>query len=149
MKKRKSTMAKTPLGPVLQRYFCDYLIGQRDLSPRTIESYRDTFRLLLDFWERCYRIKPDDVCVEDLVVSMDLCPKKSAICLSVAPAPSIRLARLRRSTCVPPTRLRNPAWLARRNTTCQTPLRVIGLPNGAKCRTNTAVDMHAGRPYRR
>jgi hypothetical protein len=36
-------------GPLLQRYFTDYLIAQRRLSPQTLASYRDTFRLLLQF----------------------------------------------------------------------------------------------------
>ena len=47
MKTQKSAMPKIPLGPVLRRYFCEYLVSQRDLSPQTIGSYRDTFRLLL------------------------------------------------------------------------------------------------------
>lgn len=54
------------LGATLRSYFCDYLINQRDLSARTIASYRDTFRLLLGFLERRYRIKPDVVCLDDL-----------------------------------------------------------------------------------
>jgi len=66
MKTRKPAAPKTPLGPMLRGYFCEYLVSQRDLSPRTIGSYRDTFRLLLGFLERRYRIKPDVVCVEDL-----------------------------------------------------------------------------------
>jgi integrase/recombinase XerD len=66
MKAQKPAMPKIPLGPVLRRYFCEYLISQRDLSPRTIESYRDTFRLLLGFLEQRYRVKPDVVCVDDL-----------------------------------------------------------------------------------
>lgn len=57
---------KIPLGPILQRYFCEYLVSQRDLSQNTIASYRDTFRLLLEFLKRKYRIQPDQVCVEDL-----------------------------------------------------------------------------------
>jgi integrase/recombinase XerD len=40
------------LGPALQRYFCQYLISQRNLSPQTIHSYRDTFKLLIRFLER-------------------------------------------------------------------------------------------------
>jgi site-specific recombinase XerD len=62
----ESRALKIPLGPVLQRYFCEYLVSQRDLSQNTITSYRDTFRLLLDFLKRRYRIQPDRVCVEDL-----------------------------------------------------------------------------------
>jgi len=54
------------LGPALQRYFCDYLINQRQISPRTVTSYRDTFRLLLSFFERCRSRKPDDLRVRDL-----------------------------------------------------------------------------------
>jgi site-specific recombinase XerD len=66
MKAQQAAMPRIPLGSVLRRYFCDYLVSQRDLSPRTIESYRDTFRLLLKFLECRSRIKPDLVCVDDL-----------------------------------------------------------------------------------
>ena len=57
---------KVLLGPALQSYFCSYLISQRDLSQRTIRSYRDTFRLLLRFLERQVGIQPDALCVDDL-----------------------------------------------------------------------------------
>lgn len=66
MKPQQSVAAKVPLGPVIRRYFCEYLVSQRDLSPQTIASYRDTLRLLLNFLERRYRITPDAVCVDDL-----------------------------------------------------------------------------------
>ena len=66
MKHKSPATPKIPLGPVLQRYFCEYLVSQRDLSPQTICSYRDTFRLLLGFLERRHRIKPDQACVDDL-----------------------------------------------------------------------------------
>jgi site-specific recombinase XerD len=66
MRTQKATIPSVPLGPALRRYFCKYLVSQRDLSPQTIASYRDTFRLLLGFLERRYRIKPDSVCVDDL-----------------------------------------------------------------------------------
>ncbi len=39
----------TLLAPTLQAFFTQRLISQRDASPRTIASYRDTFRLLLAF----------------------------------------------------------------------------------------------------
>lgn len=54
------------LGSALQRYFCAYLINQRQLSPRTIATYRDTFKLLLAFFERCRGRKPDDLRVQEL-----------------------------------------------------------------------------------
>lgn len=61
-----STLPTVPLGSALRRYFCDYLIGQRDLSPQTINAYRDTFRLLLRFLERRYGLQPDGLRVDDL-----------------------------------------------------------------------------------
>lgn len=39
----------TLIAPTLQAFFTDRLIKQLDASPRTIESYRDTVRLLLCF----------------------------------------------------------------------------------------------------
>jgi site-specific recombinase XerD len=39
----------TPLAPLLERFFTDRLLHQRQVSPHTIASYRDTFRLLLKF----------------------------------------------------------------------------------------------------
>jgi integrase/recombinase XerD len=39
----------TMLAPVLQAFFTDKLIRQRDASPHTIKAYRDAFRLLLAY----------------------------------------------------------------------------------------------------
>jgi len=39
----------TPLAPALEAFFTDRLICQQRVSPNTIASYRDTFRLLLGF----------------------------------------------------------------------------------------------------
>jgi integrase/recombinase XerD len=54
------------LGPALQRYFCQYLISQRNLSPETIHSYRDTFKLLIRFLERQRGAMIDRMNVADL-----------------------------------------------------------------------------------
>lgn len=40
------------LPSLVERYFCDYLIKQRNASPETISSYRDAFRLFLRFSEQ-------------------------------------------------------------------------------------------------
>ena len=48
----------TLVGPLLQFFFTDYLIAQRRVSPQTIASYRDTFRLLLQFVDRETGIAP-------------------------------------------------------------------------------------------
>jgi site-specific recombinase XerD len=42
----------TLLAPVLQAFFTDRLIGQRNASAHTVAAYRDTFRLLLAFASR-------------------------------------------------------------------------------------------------
>lgn len=39
----------TPLAPTLEAFFTDRLLCQQRVSPNTIASYRDTFRLLLGF----------------------------------------------------------------------------------------------------
>jgi integrase/recombinase XerD len=39
----------TPLGATLEAFFTDRLLCQQRVSPNTIASYRDTFRLLLAF----------------------------------------------------------------------------------------------------
>jgi site-specific recombinase XerD len=66
MKQPKLLAQRHPLGVALQRYFCQYLIAQRNLSPQTISAYRDTFKLLLQFLEKRYRKKADELSVEDL-----------------------------------------------------------------------------------
>jgi site-specific recombinase XerD len=53
-----TTPAPALVGPLLQVFFTDYLIAQRRLSPQTIASYRDTFRLLLQFVHRTTGIEP-------------------------------------------------------------------------------------------
>ena len=40
---------KATLAGLLQGFFTGRLIGQRRVSPHTVASYRDTFRLLLRF----------------------------------------------------------------------------------------------------
>jgi len=40
---------EAPLAPLLERFFTQRLLQQRQASPHTIRSYRDTFRLLLRF----------------------------------------------------------------------------------------------------
>ncbi len=42
------------LGPFLQCFFADHLVNQKGASPETIASYRDTFRILLEFLQREY-----------------------------------------------------------------------------------------------
>ena len=34
---------------LIQTFFSDYLVTQRDVSLQTVKAYRDTFRLLLNY----------------------------------------------------------------------------------------------------
>lgn len=51
---------------LIQTFFCDYLINQRDVSLRTISAYRDTFRLLLNFLHKASGRRPDQLTLDDL-----------------------------------------------------------------------------------
>ena len=63
----------TLVGPLLQFFFTDYLITQRRVSPQTIASYRDTFRLLLQFVDRETGIGPTALPVASLDAGIILC----------------------------------------------------------------------------
>lgn len=43
---------------LLQGYFTNWLMRQRNASPNTVASHRDTFRLLLGFAQRILRKPP-------------------------------------------------------------------------------------------
>ena len=51
---------------LLQRFFMERLMQQRQVSPHTISSYRDTFKLLLQFAYRRLRKPPDRLAFEDI-----------------------------------------------------------------------------------
>ena len=54
------------LSALLQSFFTDRLISQRQASPHTIASYRDTFRLLLRFAQRQLKKLPSQLTLDDL-----------------------------------------------------------------------------------
>src|SRR6516164_9748261 len=54
------------LAPVLERFFTQRLMQQRQASPHTITSYRDTFRQLLKFAERTLHKPPSRLSLEEL-----------------------------------------------------------------------------------
>jgi len=54
------------LAPLLQAYFTERLARQRDASPHTIASYRDSFRLLLTFLHEQTGRPPSKLQLEDL-----------------------------------------------------------------------------------
>jgi integrase/recombinase XerD len=56
----------TSLAPTLEAYFTDRLIRQRRVSPHTIASYRDTFRLLLAYLHRTTGTPPSKLEIRDV-----------------------------------------------------------------------------------
>ena len=56
----------TAFAPLLEAFFLQRLSKQRQASPNTIASYRDTFRLLLRFAEKKLEKNPSDLLLADL-----------------------------------------------------------------------------------
>jgi integrase/recombinase XerD len=56
----------TTLSPLLQSFFSNRLMSQRQASPHTIASYRDTFRLLLTFAAERLNKPPSKLTLDDL-----------------------------------------------------------------------------------
>ena len=54
-------MKQTDFAKTLARYLTDFLPGQRNVSPNTIKSYRDTFKQYLMFMQEDQRIKPERI----------------------------------------------------------------------------------------
>ena len=51
---------------LLQQFFCQELTAQRNASPQTIASYRDAFRLLLNFVQQHTGKAPTELIFADL-----------------------------------------------------------------------------------
>lgn len=60
---------KTTFPTLVEAYFTDRLTRQRQASPNTIASHRDTFRLLLGFAQRTLKKGPSQLTIEDLTPS--------------------------------------------------------------------------------
>jgi integrase/recombinase XerD len=58
----------TSVGPLLQSFFTEYLVAQKRLSPQTVASYRDTFRLLLRSIHRDTGVGPAALTIAQLDV---------------------------------------------------------------------------------
>ena len=51
---------------LVQEFFCQRLVQQRDASSQTVSSYRDAFRLLLRYLQKTQRKQPSAVTLSDL-----------------------------------------------------------------------------------
>jgi site-specific recombinase XerD len=56
----------TSLSALVQKFFTQRLMQQRQASPHTISSYRDTFRLLLRFAQRRLHKPPSGLAFEEI-----------------------------------------------------------------------------------
>ncbi len=54
------------LPALIQRYFTEQLMRHRNVSPNTLASYRDTFRLLFLFAQARFHKPPSDLVLDDL-----------------------------------------------------------------------------------
>jgi integrase/recombinase XerD len=59
---------------LLQAFFTTRLMSQRKASPHTIASYRDTFRLLLQFAQKRLRKAPSQLALDDLDAAATAAP---------------------------------------------------------------------------
>jgi integrase/recombinase XerD len=60
------TMSSPNFAALLETFFTDRLIAQRRVSPHTVASYRDTFRLLLQFAQKELGKSPSKLAMTDL-----------------------------------------------------------------------------------
>lgn len=92
-----TTTVPTPLAPLVQRFFTERLIRQLGASANTIKSYRDTFKLLLDFAEEgCAKASWDmDVADIDADLVADFLDHLESERGNSAKSRNIRLAAIR------------------------------------------------------
>lgn len=55
-----------PLGPLIQAFFAEHLVLHKSVSPHTVATYRDCFRLLLRFVQSAKHREPSRLSVADL-----------------------------------------------------------------------------------
>jgi site-specific recombinase XerD len=63
---REVTAPPPSFPSLIQRFFTEYLVTQRALSPRTIASYRDSWMLFLDFAHNRLGKLPTALCLADI-----------------------------------------------------------------------------------
>ncbi len=90
-------MLKADLSALLEAFFHKRLIAQRRVSPHTIASYRDTFRLLLVFAQRRMNRPPSQLALKDLSPSLvsDFLDQLEAKRDNTARTRNLRLAAIR------------------------------------------------------
>src|SRR5438034_5359346 len=64
--KMSAKLTEPNFATLLQRFFTERLIHQKNASPRTVSSYRDTFRLFLQFAQQRLRKPPTKIELTDI-----------------------------------------------------------------------------------
>jgi site-specific recombinase XerD len=82
----------TSLAPLMERFFTQRLMQQRQASPHTISSYRDTFRLLLMFAQQRLHTSPSQLMFAAIDAPFEL-PTHAAQIQRVLAIPSKRFTR--------------------------------------------------------
>src|SRR5277367_2477496 len=62
--------ASLSFAPLLERFFLQRLMQQRQVSPHTISSYRDTFCRLLKFTQQCLHHAPARLLFEEITAPL-------------------------------------------------------------------------------
>jgi len=97
---------------LLERFFTQRLMAQRQASPHTIASYRDTFRLLLEFAQKKLHTAPSKLALTDLdapligsfldeLESAAATLRAAATCVSRQSTPSFTMPPLRNLLSLP------------------------------------------------
>ena len=60
-------MKPTDFSLYLTQFLSDYLPGQKNVSPNTIRSYRDTFKLLLQYFQEREGIPPEKITMSCII----------------------------------------------------------------------------------
>ena len=89
--------SSVPAAALVQAFFVEYLLNQKNASPRTLAAYRDAFRLLLRFVHETKGVEPANLSVTDLdaptiLAFLDNIEQKRANCIRSRNA---RLAAIR------------------------------------------------------
>ena len=70
---------------LIQKFFLQWLMTQRNVSPETVKSYRDAFRIFIKYLETIHKIKPSAISInclkaENIIDFMDFLEKEKGNC---------------------------------------------------------------------
>ena len=95
-------------GVLLERFFTQRLMQQRRASAHTIASYRDTFKMLLQFVHQRLRKAPSALALDDIdaPLVMAFLDEMERVRGITARTRNLRLTAVHRSSASPPSRRR-------------------------------------------